>query len=218
VTSWKTYIKIFIAFSDHHAHPHLSTPNKTLITPISSTTTRTPTTNNNNKDNDWTTKQSEWKSGIQDSFSNTFSHLVQESEIAQKAVQAALDAHPAAVQPLTLEAIQQHASGDLFILDNSLRETTVGQARGHTLKEEQKIVAAMAERLDSKRSSWVPLAVRLSVDSQIVEQWKFLGKSFDQTRGFTDAYDFEAIDEDPLWVSNDSFDKPKGSYRDCQKV
>jgi len=150
---------------------------------------------------DWTAKETTWKPGIVDDFSVRFQSLMQEFSDVEESVQSTLK-HPAAVQPLSLEAVQQRVP-ELFILDNSLRETTVGQARGHTLEEKHKIVEAMAET-GLEEVILGAFGSKINVDSQISEQWKSLGKSFDKTWGFSDAYDWEPIDEGPLWEIHDT--------------
>jgi hypothetical protein len=45
---------------------------------------------------------------------------------------------------------------------------------------------------------------KITVDSQVAEQWRHLGKAFNSTWGFSDAYDWTEIseeDEDRLWAS-----------------
>jgi hypothetical protein len=142
---------------------------------------------------DWT-KSSEFSHNTE--FRETYRQLVQEFEAADRRVQSALQ-HPAAIRPLSLESLQE--VHDFFILDNSLRETTVGAPRGHTLEEKHKIIEAMADTgLDEIILG--SYGSKVNVDSQVAEQWQHLGKSFDSTWGFSDAYDFEDWDEDEVWV------------------
>jgi hypothetical protein len=62
---------------------------------------------------------------------------------AKESVRRALSA-PEAVKPLSSDYLQDVT--DFFILDNSLRETTVGAPRGHTLEEKHQIVIAIVGR------------------------------------------------------------------------
>jgi hypothetical protein len=123
-----------------------------------------------------------------------------EFDDAKESVRKALTA-PAAVQPLSSDSLQDVT--DFFILDNSLRETTVGAPRGHTLEEKHQIVIAMAETgLDEVILG--SFGSKIAVDSQIAEQWRHLGRSLDSTWGFSDAYDWTEIskkDEEQLWKS-----------------
>jgi hypothetical protein len=121
--------------------------------------------------------------------------FVQEFEQADTKVRQAL-ANPAAVQPLGREALHNNLR-DFFILDNSLRETTVGTPKGHTLQEKHKIVDAIAES-GLQEIILGAFGTKIGVDSQIAERWSSMGKSFDNTWGFANVYDFEAFAEAPL--------------------
>ncbi|CAB9505436.1 expressed unknown protein [Seminavis robusta] len=93
---------------------------------------------------------------------------------------------------------------DFLILDNSLRETTVGSARGHTLEEKHQIVDAIADT-GLEEIILGAFGSKISVDSQIAGRWKALGKSFDNAWGFSEAFDLEGFDEEPLWQSTSNF-------------
>ena len=136
-----------------------------------------------------------------DSFTEKFNALVKECDEADLAVKKAL-ASPAAVQPVTQEALSE--VNDFFILDNSLRETTVGAARGHTMEEKIKIVEAMAET-DLQEVILGTFGAKVSVDSQVAQTWtQKLGKTFDSAWGFSDAFDMTPVsdeEEEKLWSS-----------------
>ena len=100
------------------------------------------------------------------------------------------------MQPLGREALHNNLR-DFFILDNSLRETTVGTPKGHTLQEKHKIVDAIAES-GLQEIILGAFGTKIGVDSQIAERWSNMGKSFDNTWGFANVYDFEAFDTAPL--------------------
>ena len=118
-------------------------------------------------------------------FHDRYTKLVQEMDDAQSAIDKVM-ADPAAVKPLTAENLGE--ANDFFILDNSLRETTVGAARGHTMEEKLRIVDALAET-GLEEVILGAFGAKVSVDSQIAAQWKRLGKSYDNAWGFSDAYD-----------------------------
>lgn len=128
--------------------------------------------------------------------------FVEEFEQADAKVRQAL-AHPAAVQPLGREVLHNNLR-DFFILDNSLRETTVGTPQGHTLEEKHKIVDAIAES-GLQEIVLGAFGTKIGVDSQIAERWSSMGKSFDNTWGFANVYDFEAFDTAPLQASQIEF-------------
>ncbi|CAB9521346.1 expressed unknown protein [Seminavis robusta] len=109
-------------------------------------------------------------------------------------------------RPLTRENLSE--INDLFILDNSLRETTVGSVRGHTLEEKHQIVDAIADT-GLEEIILGAFGSKISVDSQIAGRWTELGKSFDKAWGFSDAFDLGGFDEEPLWKSADDFMKAK---------
>ncbi|CAB9496456.1 expressed unknown protein [Seminavis robusta] len=109
-------------------------------------------------------------------------------------------------RPLTKQNLAE--LNDLFILDNSLRETTVGSVRGHTLEEKHQIVDAIADT-GLEEIILGAYGSKISVDSQIAGRWKALGKSFDNAWGFSEAFDLEGFDEEPLWKSADDFIKGK---------
>jgi hypothetical protein len=147
---------------------------------------------------DWMARPSDLKA--ETDFHTRFEELVTEFDSAKESVRKALAA-PASVQPLSSDSLQEVT--DFFILDNSLRETTVGAPRGHTLEEKRQIVIAMAET-GLNEVILGSFGSKISVDSQIAEQWRHLGKSFDSTWGFSDVYDCAGIsekDEDRLWSS-----------------
>jgi hypothetical protein len=127
---------------------------------------------------------------------DTYQQLVQAFDDANELQNNLRQQHPAAIRPLGREALSD--VNDVFIIeDNSLRETTVGAIRGHTLEEKHKIVDCIAESgLDEVILG--AYGSKISVDSQIPARWRELGNSFDSTWGFSDTYDFEAYDEAPL--------------------
>lgn len=157
---------------------------------------------------DWMSKPSDFEHKTE--FRSTYQSLQEEFAEAESNVAKAL-AHPAAVRPLSLESIQE--VNDFFILDNSLRETTVGAPRGHTLKEKHDILEAMAGT-GLEEVILGSFGSKISVDSQVAEQWKRLGKTFDSAWGFSDAYDFEPDPtEDRLWEADaDAYDKIDDYY------
>jgi hypothetical protein len=147
---------------------------------------------------DWMARPNDWKA--ETDFHTRFEELMMEFDGAQKSVKTALS-DPTAVQPLSSDSLQDVT--DFFILDNSLRETSVGASRGHTLEEKRQIVSAMAET-GLNEVILGSFGSKIAVDSQIAEQWRHLGKSFDSAWGFSDAYDWTGIsgkDEDRLWTS-----------------
>lgn len=150
----------------------------------------------NTRKGDWMSKASTFSH--ETPFRERYQALNAEFDESEKNVAKAL-AGAAAVQPLSLESIQE--VNDFFILDNSLRETTVGAVRGHTLHEKHKIIEALAET-GLEEIILGSYGSKVSVDSLIAEQWKSLGKSFDSTWGFSDVYDFEPFDEDRLWEAD----------------
>jgi hypothetical protein len=147
---------------------------------------------------DWMARPSDLK--VETDFHTRFEELMMEFDGAKENVREALSA-PAAVRPLSSDSLQEVT--DFFILDNSLRETTVGAPRGHTLGEKHAIVKAMATTgIDEVILG--SFGSKIAVDSQIAEQWRRRGKSFDSTWGFSDAYDWTRIreeDEERLWTS-----------------
>lgn len=134
-------------------------------------------------------------------FHTRYEALLRECDAAAVSRAAETLSHPAAVQPVTFEALNQV---DFMILDNSLRETTVGVPRGHTLDEKHAIVKSMADT-ELKEVILGSFGSKISVDSQIAQQWLSLGKTFDQTWGFSECYDMEPFDEEPLWQSLPDF-------------
>jgi hypothetical protein len=111
---------------------------------------------------DWMARPSDLK--VERDFHTRFEELVTEFDSAKESVRKALSA-PAAVQPLSLDSL----------LDNSLRETTVGAPRGHTLEEKHQIVSAMTETgLDEVILG--SFGSKIAFDRQIAEQWRHLGK------------------------------------------
>ena len=137
-------------------------------------------------------------------FHDKYQALVQEFDEAEAAVSKAL-ASPAAVKPVTQETLLE--VNDFFVLDNSLRETTVGAARGHTMEEKLGIVEAMAET-GLEEVILGTFGAKVSVDTQVAQTWTNLGKTFDSAWGFSDAFDMTAIpeeQEEKLWSSIPAF-------------
>jgi len=175
----------------------------------------------NTRMGDWMSKPSTFEHKTE--FRSVYQNLMNEFEEAEANVAKAL-AHPAAVKPLSLESVQE--VNDFFILDNSLRETTVGAPRGHTLEEKHKIMEAMADT-GLEEVILGAFGSKVSVDSQLAQQWTKLGKTFDSAWGFCDCYDFEQDpNEERLWEANqDMYDKvtdyytpphvPKVKYTKC---
>ncbi|CAB9513405.1 expressed unknown protein [Seminavis robusta] len=149
-------------------------------------------------------------------FHDRYTALVQEVHDAQMVVDKAL-ANPAALRPLSVEALQE--VNDFFVLDNSLRETTVGAARGHTMEEKLQIVNSMADT-GLEEVILGAFGAKVSVDSQVAAHWKTnLGKSFDSTWGFTDAWDMAEHDQDEeekLWSSVPDFFKAEERGEDYE--
>lgn len=139
-------------------------------------------------------------------FRTRYEALLEEFDEAEDNVQKTLS-HPAAVRPISTEALLEVK--DFFILDNSLRETTVGAARGHTLQEKRDIVKSMAET-GLEEVILGSFGSKIAVDSQIAQEWQRLGKTFDSSWGFSDGYDLEAYDEEPLWHSIPDFIEREG--------
>jgi hypothetical protein len=142
-------------------------------------------------------------------FKPTFDALIREFDEAEQAQQQLQKNFPAAVRPLSVEALQEVK--DFFILDNSLRETTVGAPRGHTLEEKHKIIDSIAG-CGLEEIILGSFGSKISVDFQIAERWRELGKSFDSTWGFSDAYDLEPYQEDELWRSVPEFLEKEKSH------
>ena len=88
-----------------------------------------------NKSSTNSSEQDKEKSGGQ--FREFQTTIAEPLQIEMKQTQIQLNkiqySNSAAVRPLTHENLAE--LDDLFILDNSLRETTVGSVRGHTLEE-----------------------------------------------------------------------------------
>jgi hypothetical protein len=152
------------------------------------------------------TRTGDWMSRPADATNETTFHaryekLMEEFDQADDTMNKAASA-PAAVRPLNLHALQE--VNDFFILDNSLRETTVGTSRGHTMEEKQKIIRALAGT-GLEEIILGSYGNKISVDSQIPQYWRALGKSFDSTWGFSEVYDCEGYDEKPIWESIGEF-------------
>ena len=167
----------------------------------------------NDRKPDWTASSSKFRPP-ETAFRGQYEALVAEFDEADDAVQKAL-MHPAAVRPLALKSLQEDTCGnggsnDFFILDNSLRETTVGASRGHTLEEKHKIIRAM-HKTGLEEVILGAFGSKISVDSQIAEQWRDLGRSFDRTWGFSDCFDMEPYDEDRFWEADSSYTSLKAS-------
>jgi hypothetical protein len=158
---------------------------------------------------DWTSKENKLRYQVpSDEFHETFQDLMREFETAETSIRQVLADQPAAVRPLGRESLSEVS--DFFILDNSLRETTVGAPRGHTLEEKHKIVDSIAES-GLEEVILGAFGSKISVDSQIASRWTTLGKSFDNTWGFSSAYDVESYDQDPMWEDYRNFvDEVKG--------
>ena len=167
----------------------------------------------NDRRPDWTASSSKFRPP-ETAFREQYEALKEEFDEADDAVQKAL-MHPAAVRPLSLKTLQEETCGnggsnEFFILDNSLRETTVGASRGHTLEEKHKIIRAM-HKTGLEEVILGAFGSKISVDSQIAEQWRDLGRSFDRTWGFSDCYDMEPFDEDRLWEADSSYTSMRAS-------
>jgi hypothetical protein len=153
---------------------------------------------------DWMSRPADYKydsTKNETTFHARFEALMEEFDQADDTMTKAVSA-PAAVRPLNLPALQE--VNDFFILDNSLRETTVGASRGHTMEEKQKIIHSLAGT-GLEEIILGSYGNKISVDSQIPQYWKALGKSFDSTWGFSEVYDCEAYDEKPIWESIKEF-------------
>ena len=182
---------------------------------------------------DWTAKANKLQYIVPDvGFHETYVKMMEEFETAEATMRNVLSEQPAAVRPLGRESLAEVS--DLFILDNSLRETTVGTPRGHTLEEKHKIVDAIVES-GLEEVILGAFGSKISVCSQIASRWTTLGKSFDKTWGFSSAYDTHPFDHDPLCedyrnfadkvkdgtVKNDDHDyyappiRPKMTYEDA---
>ncbi|CAB9513551.1 expressed unknown protein [Seminavis robusta] len=131
-------------------------------------------------------------------FHERFQKLQEEIQSAETVQQDMLAAHPAMVRPLTLETVDREIPRNIFFLDNSLRETTVGASQGHSLEEKYAILKSMAET-GMQEVILGSFGTKISVDSQISARWKDLGRTFDSAWGFCDIYDWESYDERPLW-------------------
>jgi len=156
---------------------------------------------------DWTRGESDFRPPEND-FRGQYEALKAEFDEAEDAVQKAL-VNPAAVRPLASKTLLEETCGnggsnEFFILDNSLRETTVGASRGHTLEEKHKIIRAMHET-GLEEVLLGAFGSKISVDSQIAEQWRDLGRSFDRTWGFSDCFDMEPFDEERLWEADSNY-------------
>jgi hypothetical protein len=152
---------------------------------------------------DWMSRPADYKFDDQSetTFHARFEALMEEFDQADDTMTKAVSA-PAAVRPLNLPALQEVT--DFFILDNSLRETTVGASLGHTMAEKQKVIHSLAGT-GLEEIILGSYGNKISVDSQIPQYWQALGKSFDSTWGFSEAYDCEAYDEKPIWESINEF-------------
>jgi len=159
--------------------------------------------NRSKRDNENNTRkqerQSTWDSTpfIPKTFQNKFRALQEEVRKADVASLKVLKEHPVATRPLTIGQLRSNVK-DFFVLDNSLRETTVGAPRGHTLEEKHRIVHSLA-KTSLQEIILGAYGSKISVCSQIAEHWKSLGQSFDKTWGFSEIYDFEPIEEGKLW-------------------
>mmetsp|Transcript_3379 Transcript_3379/g.7744 ORF Transcript_3379/g.7744 Transcript_3379/m.7744 type:complete len:1027 (-) Transcript_3379:310-3390(-) len=151
---------------------------------------------------DWSSVPSKLERSSRPEFHQTFQELIKEFDDAETLQRNVLEEYPAAVRPLGTETLSQVK--DFFILDNSLRETTVGAPRGHTLEEKHKIVDCIHES-GLEEVILGAFGSKISVDSQIAERWREMGNSFDQTWGFSSLYDFDGFDQEVLWDDLDSF-------------
>jgi hypothetical protein len=154
------------------------------------------------RNSDWSAVPDKLERSSRPEFHETFEALVKEFDEAEQLQRNVLESHPAAVRPLGLETLSEVS--DFFILDNSLRETTVGAPRGHTLEEKHQIVDCIAES-GLEEIILGAFGSKISVDSQIAERWREMGKSFDQTWGFSSLYDFDGFDQEPLWDHLEDF-------------
>ena len=145
---------------------------------------------------------------IPKAFQNKFRALQEEVRMADVASLKVLKDHPAATRPLTIGQLRSNVK-EFFVLDNSLRETTVGAPRGHTLEEKHKIVHSLA-KTSLQEIILGAYGSKISVCSQIAEHWKSLGQSFDKTWGFSEIFDFEPIEEDKLWEAEMHNDDTNG--------
>lgn len=76
---------------------------------------------------------------------------------------------------------------EIFVLDNSVRETTVGTARGHVLEDKINILKAIAETELNEVILGTYGAMR-NVDDQIPKHWVDLGGTLENMWGFSEAY------------------------------
>ncbi len=157
---------------------------------------------------DWTFKENQLQYKVPSvEFHMIYDNMMKEFETAEADMRRVLEQRPAAVRPLGRESLAEVS--DFFILDNSLRETTVGVPRGHTYQEKHKIVDAIAES-GLQEVILGAFGSKISVDSQVAARWTTLGQKFDHTWGFTSAYDMESYDQDALCDNFYSFqDKVK---------
>ncbi|MEL7039146.1 MAG: hypothetical protein AAFO04_26580 [Cyanobacteria bacterium J06592_8] len=76
---------------------------------------------------------------------------------------------------------------EIFVLDNSVRETTVGTARGHILEDKINILKAIAET-ELKEVILGTYGSNRNVDDQIPKHWIDLGGTLENMWGFSEAY------------------------------
>ncbi|MEO1372881.1 MAG: hypothetical protein AAFW70_00870 [Cyanobacteria bacterium J06635_10] len=81
---------------------------------------------------------------------------------------------------------------EVFVLDNSVRETTVGTARGHVLEDKINILKAIAET-ELNEVILGTYGANRNVDDQIPKHWIDLGGTLDNMWGFSEAYN--ALDQ-----------------------
>eukprot|EP00567_Pseudictyota_dubia_P007645 CAMPEP_0197445278 /NCGR_PEP_ID=MMETSP1175-20131217/10537_1 /TAXON_ID=1003142 /ORGANISM="Triceratium dubium, Strain CCMP147" /LENGTH=904 /DNA_ID=CAMNT_0042976211 /DNA_START=89 /DNA_END=2803 /DNA_ORIENTATION=+ len=135
-------------------------------------------------------------------YADRFGNMENEFDEAEREVRRATSL-PAAVRPLTKENLLENV-GDFFVLDNTLRETTVGTSRGHTQKEKHEILDQIA-KTGLEEIILGSFGSKISVDGQVCQRWDEMGKSFDNSWGFTDAYDLQPYDDGVLWETVPEF-------------
>ena len=93
--------------------------------------------------------------------------LLAEFEAAEEVAQKTLAAHPAMVRPTNLRVMDEEVTRDFMILDNSLREPTVGAPKGHSLDEKYQILQALIDNTGIQEVILGSYGTKVSVDSQI---------------------------------------------------
>lgn len=96
--------------------------------------------------------------------------------------------------PEPIMSVEKLAALDNFmVLDNSLRETTVGNIRGHTMAEKEKILDVILETPGLDEILLGVFGHRECVDTYVPEQWIKRGIRFDNAWGFVNVYDMEEV-------------------------